>query len=396
LVNTILFLSAIRRVMPPRPFAPDSAFARLLIKTWKTQPVPATTGAPSKWTPEALEAKALNAYSILHDRRIPQATAAELNAFYVRTCPAGAEDPDGPVLQNFVPPPVHSPQNSLNHRYGFNDGPPIPKIDLLSAVRFTGAYVEWANGRSWPYLDSTLRKSFEGTKSTPKADQHMWKWLVDQKGRYDHQSCLASNAALARDMAELVDVVNGHRLSQGRSQWSAGFTEVEAHRRCVGQENRPELAESWIAPLGVSYGVHQIFLIFKFPAKEAQFLCRPHHLDAGFYREHFPSPVHEHRPWQGHPMCIASGVNFDSAPLIREFVHPPVKFSIEHLHAIAVTESDSDMVHIPAHRHTHWKRLEKRYQSCSLDQRLFSADTGTIRCDIAKCGCAESECRQFA
>lgn len=387
--------------MQPRPFTAKQAFASLLIETWK-KPVLSfeTIGATSPATPECNEAMALNAYSILHDRRIPQMTAQMLEDYYQTVRPVDGMNPKA-VLKGFTAPPAQSPVNENNHLFGFR-GKPLPKIDLFSGVRISGWLLKAMLGcRDSKGTGGTKYKSLNleemiGTLAVNR--EKSWAWLTDRAGAISKMdpSTVADFVSMFPLFLELLNEVRcDPSFGMNLTQWSAGANELDAHRKCQGHGSHPELAESWIAPLGVSYVPGEVFLIFKFPARMAGFLCRPSHLDAGFYREHFPSPLDDASSWPAHPMYLADSNTCPNVPLITEFVHPAVKFDTSHLHAIALTQSSSHLDKIPQQRKLHWPRLDQNYPSCNLAQRLFPSHTGINRCNFAACGCPTGCCKDI-
>ena len=388
--------------MSPRPFERDSEFASLLIETWKDPSRLTQNSSISLDNPATLEALALNCYSILHDRRIPRDSAAELDRRFSSLHPRQKNDPRT-VLSLFTRPSLGSTENEQNRLFGLRDRPAVPRIRLLNAVRLNRRMIAAMRSARNRFPDgltrfALLRDCLHSESLTPR-DPVMpspWNWLRDQAGEIRSPSDSSDHAFESR-LSQTLELLNEARCNSGHGvdniQWSGGYQEIEEHRRVRGHAGRPDLGESWVAPLGVNHQVGEIFLVFVFDAARAGCLFRPTHLDAGFYREHIPTPVHASTRWSAHPMHIGVDVDESDPALIAEYVHHPIPFYREDLHAVAITRSASRSTEIPRQRQAHWERLNNEYGSdCDLDQALFPRHAGSARCEVGTCSCAIGAC----
>ena len=377
--------------LPPLPFTPVSSFGNALEQLWldpHATPLFALTA-------DEREAAALNAYSILRDRRIPVAFAAELDTAYTNK-PARLDS----VLRHFVKsafthasapehelPMFRRPDNAGNHLYGLtgkSGKPPLPSGDCFSMVRLSKWTLDTLRN-DWLDTDTRFKTTLNAAlnaKLEPAAP--VWAWL--------YKIAKAASGTLATDprLALLIEMLNlfrcggykGGVYAKGEDyQWSAPANEVQEHLQKTGSSHLPANASHWLSALGMGHVAGEVVLIFKFPAARAGVLYRPNHLDARFYKEHFPSPLSPRVPWPSHPMHLAD----PAAPplshrlLVREFVHPPVPFRLSDLFLVAVSQEATSMSHIPAQRKLHWRRLARRYRSADLGTRLMPDHTGTKR-----------------
>ena len=360
------------------------------------------------------EVTALTSYSLLHDRRIPQSATLRLEKHFRTDFPGGSSYPAA-VLRSFENLPLHYVWNEQNHVYGFrpkkskryphiHKARPAPKIDLVTGVRLNKRLLDKmivARNRDPKAARSELPRLEDMLKEVRDPKSKSWAWLRDNKGEVIWNGPKRVSGQFSIKFTEFLRCLNDARCKireagkkQFPIQWSADFAGLQKHRECLGVARYPDRAETWLAPLGVGHAEDEIFLIFKFPAADAGLLCRPSHLDAGFYHEHFPSPLDDDLSWMAHPMYLASTAPcLDHLEMINEYVHSPVCFKPEHLYAIAEVKSGSNLDKIPNQRKMHWSRLQRKYPLCTdLDVRLFPAHTGTTRCDFKGCGCSPDTC----
>ena len=385
--------------LPPLPFTPPSSFGNALEQLW-LDPLAAL---PSEASADAREAAALNAYSILRDRRIPAAFAAELDTAYnnkpkrldsllrefVKSAftPASAPEHELPMFRR--------PENACNHLYGLtgkSGKPPLPSGDCFSMVRLSKWTMD-ALRTEWLDTDSRFKAMLGaalGAKLEPGASK--WAWL------YKIAQTAPGTAATDPRLALLIEMLNlfrcggykGGTYAKGDDcQWSAPAHEVQEHLQKAGSAAQlPADASPWLSALGMGHVAGEVVLIFKFPTARAGVLYRPNHLDAQFYKEHFPSPLSARVPWPSHPMHLAdlAAPPLPHRLLVREFLHPPVPFRISDLFLVAITEEATNLSRIPAQRRHHWQRLARRYSSTDLPARLMPDHTGTERSSPLKSG----------
>jgi hypothetical protein len=374
--------------LPPLPFTTRSAFGNALEQLW----LDPDSALPSRQSSEVSEAAALNAYSILQDRRIPGEFAAELDSKY-----ASKPGPLKEILKQFVKsayipasapehelPMFRRPENTANHLFGLSGKPPLPRGDCISIVRLSKWTLDFLR-YNWLATDSRFRANLSHALLAPlEPGSRDWAWL------YEVAKSAPGKIPTNPRLSLLIEMLNHFRCGGYLSgtyakgddhQWSAPADEVLRHLHKLGSLTPPLDASPWLSALGMNHLVGEVVLIFKFPATKAGVFYRPNHLDAQFYREHFPSPLSSRVPWPSHPMHLGdpSLPPLSHRLLIREFVHPPVHFSFNDLFAVAVTEASTSIGNIPAQRQHHWRRLASRYRSADLSTRLMPAHTGTNR-----------------
>ena len=91
-------------------------------------------------------------------------------------------------------------------------------------------------------------------------------------------------------------------------------------------------ANTWLALVGVAkcFWPRRWLALMRYQVDEVGTLVRPTVLDAGWYAIHFPSPPQAHNTAGGHPVNLVSKPN---PPLLCEFIHVQIKFTVQHWEA---------------------------------------------------------------
>jgi hypothetical protein len=154
-------------------------------------------------------------------------------------------------------------------------------------------------------------------------------------------------------LSRLFAAINSHW--DGRPMWVARWKDFE-------KSVDTSIPSTWNADVGVrrAPGAWQVAL--RYPAADVKCLVRPTVLDcAPNSLYHFPSPPLPRPTRGGFTMALRQAP--ERAPLISEWIHPPIKLKIEHCIAGLCAEvGDSGIEEVWAYRNWHRRKLAARFK----------------------------------
>jgi hypothetical protein len=381
--NSVLYFNM---SLPKLPFESSSSFGRLLVSSWKNP----KSVIDNKWSEEEANILALTSYSILHDRRIPQCQVKEIETHYaVRYInpPSPISLPVSPflVLSTFPSKSPDATQNVLvQDSTVFNQ-------DLACVINLSPKLILAMQSlkQADPY-SKTMDTKFADLRPGARTPAG-WEWLLGSQ----IEPLSSTEVKKGKVFAPFLNTLN-EILGQSPRIWIAAYQDLKSVRSACGYNDERD-ATSWVIPLGMRHAIGSVYLVFKFTAAEVGLnaLYRPNHLDAGFYKEHFPSPV-------SHTVGYTMHLNDDSHHhLVREYIHSPIKFKPEHLHSVAITRSESGQDKIPQWRKKHYQRLQRVHEEHEksnrhfdrLEVELFPEHGGQESCSNGgTCSCTHDAC----